>query len=452
MCCPISPSYRALTSLQQRPNEAKVKNLKTKDYLGKARLIATSNTSNTSTGFTGADRKQAIERQIIGTDDRLPENISYAATNLVQRNLSSRHVRDHSAPPVMGRNIFPPTPPPEHEKPAKHSSTPTNSLPLRTSSMRHADRRPQLAPYRSDSELSASESEQRRPRVGVPPQLAALADAKPSQSEQQNGTSRPRPSRTASEPRGPPSRNIYQRQASSRGQAPLYGETTNLSDADTVDEVYRLYQPQQPTFSSSQNNASNIRRPGSARQTAMRQEPYIDEEAEYYHEPQSLNRQNSDASSFEIMGNPYSNLHNNYNIVSSNSTSRSHNSGSRQRPPLPHQSSSTPATGNATTFTNAATEPSRGSLGGLSKIRVKVHANDDTRYIMIGPTIEYGDLESRVREKFGIKSRLRIKMEDDGDMITMADQEDLEMLLGTVRNWARKEKNEMGKMEVSRLV
>ena len=97
------------------------------------------------------------------------------------------------------------------------------------------------------------------------------------------------------------------------------------------------------------------------------------------------------------------------------------------------------------------TEPARGSLGGLTKIRVKVHAHDDTRYIMIGPSIEYGDLESKVREKFGIKSQLRIKMEDDGDMITMADQDDLEMLLGAVRNLARKEKNEMGKMEVSLL-
>lgn len=71
---------------------------------------------------------------------------------------------------------------------------------------------------------------------------------------------------------------------------------------------------------------------------------------------------------------------------------------------------------------------------------------------MIGPAIEYGDFESKVREKFSIKSQLKIKMQDDGDMITMGDQDDLEMLLQSVKSVARKERNEMGKMEVSVVV
>jgi hypothetical protein len=40
-----------------RPNAAKVKNLKTKDYLGKARLVAASDRSNAFTGFAGAEMK-----------------------------------------------------------------------------------------------------------------------------------------------------------------------------------------------------------------------------------------------------------------------------------------------------------------------------------------------------------------------------------------------------------
>ena len=40
-----------------RPNQAKVKNLKTKDYLGKARLVAASDRSNAFTGFAGAEIK-----------------------------------------------------------------------------------------------------------------------------------------------------------------------------------------------------------------------------------------------------------------------------------------------------------------------------------------------------------------------------------------------------------
>lgn len=40
-----------------RPNEAKVRNLKTKDYLGKARLVAASDRSNAFTGFAGSEMK-----------------------------------------------------------------------------------------------------------------------------------------------------------------------------------------------------------------------------------------------------------------------------------------------------------------------------------------------------------------------------------------------------------
>ena len=67
---------------------------------------------------------------------------------------------------------------------------------------------------------------------------------------------------------------------------------------------------------------------------------------------------------------------------------------------------------------------------------------------MIGAVIDFGDFESKIREKFAIKEQLKIRMQDDGDMITMGDQDDLEMLLASVRSAARKEKSEMGKMEV----
>jgi hypothetical protein len=43
---------------------------------------------------------------------------------------------------------------------------------------------------------------------------------------------------------------------------------------------------------------------------------------------------------------------------------------------------------------------------------------------------------------------LKIKMQDEGDMITMVDQEDLDLLLMASREIARREGSEMGKMEV----
>ena len=45
-----------------RPNEAKVRNLKTKDYLGKARLVAASDRANAFTGFAGSEIKNVSNR------------------------------------------------------------------------------------------------------------------------------------------------------------------------------------------------------------------------------------------------------------------------------------------------------------------------------------------------------------------------------------------------------
>ena len=95
-----------------RPNEAKVKNLKTKDYLGKARLVAASDRANAFTGFAGAEIKKLSNAS--SPDDRAEEKISYAATNLVKPHLQSRS-RQQSEPP-MSRTMFPPTPPPDSDK------------------------------------------------------------------------------------------------------------------------------------------------------------------------------------------------------------------------------------------------------------------------------------------------------------------------------------------------
>lgn len=89
----------------------------------------------------------------------------------------------------------------------------------------------------------------------------------------------------------------------------------------------------------------------------------------------------------------------------------------------------------------------------IRKVRVKVHAAEDTRYIMVGLAVEFPDFVDRIREKFAIRKRFKIKVRDDdmpdGDMITMGDQDDLEMALMSVKANARKERFDMGKMEVS---
>lgn len=45
-----------------RPNEAKVRNLQQKDYLGKARLVAASDRGNAFTGFSGTELNKGVRR------------------------------------------------------------------------------------------------------------------------------------------------------------------------------------------------------------------------------------------------------------------------------------------------------------------------------------------------------------------------------------------------------
>jgi hypothetical protein len=89
----------------------------------------------------------------------------------------------------------------------------------------------------------------------------------------------------------------------------------------------------------------------------------------------------------------------------------------------------------------------------LRTIRVKVHA-DDVRYVVVGPAIEFPDLVARIQEKFGLRRRFKIKVKDEdspeGEMITMGDQDDLDMVMMSVKQHARKQRSETGKMEVSR--
>lgn len=89
----------------------------------------------------------------------------------------------------------------------------------------------------------------------------------------------------------------------------------------------------------------------------------------------------------------------------------------------------------------------------IRKVRVKVHASEDTRYIMVGTAIEFPDLVDKIREKFVLRKRFKLKIRDDdmpdGDMITMGDQDDLEMAIMSIKTNARRDRAEMGKMDVS---
>ncbi|RDL34993.1 Tetratricopeptide [Venustampulla echinocandica] len=352
-----------------RPNQAKVKNLKTKDYLGKARVVAASDRANAFTGFAGAEMKRALQVEV--KDDRPAETISYAASNLVKPGLQSK--RQQSEPP-LNRNVFPPTPPPESEK----SSTSSSSQMSRGASVRNG---PKPMPAKLDMDKA-------RPRERYEVRDDGRSPPGP---QQRIGTSR-----TASEPRGPPARQYSSRE--SQSSRPQQQQQRRRRDEEEDDEypgeLYDMY-----------SSARSSRGPGRSRQ----QPKYIEEEDEY---ASDYDDGSFDEGEFEMVS---------------------------ARPP-PSRTRAPSSTGRG-----QSRRPE------LRKIRVKVHA-DDVRYVMIGAAIEFPDLVDKIREKFGIRKRFKIKVRDEdvpnGDMITLGDQDDLDMVIMGVKSEAKKERLEMGKMEL----
>ncbi|KAJ5247700.1 hypothetical protein N7468_002683 [Penicillium chermesinum] len=375
-----------------RPNPAKVKNLKTKDYLGKARLIAAANNQNNEHQWKP---EMVIEK--LTAEDR--EGMSWGATHLVHKNLSSR-TRQQSEPP-LNRHVFPPTPPPE-DRAAAAGATPLTQGHSRSSSLR-STRPPRLDLDRTGASLerrpSASDVHE---HVQVPnpgPPFAPAPAQKP-----RIGTTR-----TASEPRGPPNRQNLRGLALDTGrgqwaQEQQTGHRRNYSDTDYSTGHDYIQQQAYDAYSQPHGMSQGFGR-GSRHQPPQ----YIQEEDEFDSDP-------CDGEPLNDVG---------FEIV---------------RPGE--------APGQRRTRSPAGYRRATSRRPDVRRFRTKVHAPDDIRYIMIGPTIEYAEFEARIREKFGFQGPLKMRVQDDGDMITMVDQEDLDLLLTSARDVARRERSEMGKMEI----
>lgn len=376
-----------------RPNEAKVKNLKTKDYLGKARLVAASDRSNAFTGFTGAEIKKGGQA---AKDDRTEDKISYAATNLVKPELQSR-ARQQSEPP-LNRNVFPPTPPPETDRrSAGERSAPGANAPMsRAQSVRGGGPKPQPLnlgraafdqpssqepPRRQPTQRSASE----RPPPGRSRSMRDRGQRDPRDRDMRDRDARDR------EPRDVRDRDARDRDNRDRD----YSRTRRRgSDEDIIDDYYDTdgYPPARSS------------RGAYSRSKQSRRPAYIEEEEEDDYDGSDL-----DDAEFEMMS----------------------RTKSRRRSPA------------RSTRSGGAS-----NRGGASKIKVKVHSND-TRYVFISSDQLIGEFWQQIREKFGVRNKFKLEFEDDGDMITMADQDDLDMAIQAAKSHARKEGIDVPKMEVS---
>lgn len=335
-----------------RPNEAKVRNLKTKDYLGKARLVAASDRANAFTGFAGSEIKNAGKVEI--KDDRPADNISFAATNLVKPNIASRARTDGQPPAPNGQNVFPPTPPPESDRPRE--------LPARAASVRNGPK-------------------------PMPPKLNI--DRATNQDRYQKAMS-PDDAR----PRGPSRVNTA---TSSRSYSQQKPRRSSPVDEDAYpDDVYDMY--------SAGSRGSRSTRSGNGRRP--QQQRYMEDEDD---DGSDYDGNSIDEGDFEMM--------------------------------VPRR-----GTGSV-----AGSTRGQSRMPEVRKVRVKVHA-DDVRYIMVGTAVEFADMVDKVRDKFGLRRRFKIKVRDEdspSEMITMGDQDDLDMVMMGVKSQARKQKLEVGKLEVS---
>ncbi|OJJ46597.1 hypothetical protein ASPZODRAFT_66568, partial [Penicilliopsis zonata CBS 506.65] len=361
-----------------RPNAAKVKNLKAKDYLGKARVVASADRLNNNI----TDYKLPLTGMAHAPDDRLPENISYAATHLVHKDLAGRS-RQQSEPP-LNRIAFPPTPPPEGEKAnggneaAFDNATGSSTLPPAGRSSR---------PPRLDLEKSSLHVS------GRPGGSESLAIDRQQRENPRIGTTR-----TASEPRGPSARQHSRTHS---------GQQRGLARWEPSENPLREDEHIQGDIQIRIGDSRSMADPGRGGTSFPRHHrqplPEDDEDSG------SCDEEAENDGGFEIMGER------------------------RRRTQSPVRES----------------RRANSRRPEVRKFRIKVHALEDTRYVMIGPTVEFAEFEGKIREKFGLRSRLRIKMQDDGDMITMGDQDDLDLLVSSAKQLARKDGSDMGKMETA---
>ncbi|KAI9893696.1 MAG: hypothetical protein M1814_005912 [Vezdaea aestivalis] len=386
-----------------RPNAAKVKNLKTKDYLGKARLVAAAEAGSHGIAANPEARRNMLLEQI-AKDDRSPDSISYAATNLVNPNLRSHRTRQQSEPPLH-RQVFPPTPPPEDRTPPLTGGTTLSAASI--TSAPAGDNRPPRSSSRGPARkpealtlLHSNTSSLRSPESG--------AAVKP-----RRGTIR-----TASEPRAPSTRQMY---GAPRSKSKDRNQLRDRPQIQTISAV-EDFEPSRERFSgasqdsfklrpmSGSSNGSIAHRRGSSRLVGYEQSIIEEDEGEEDSRGSS-GSYDSEASTTE------------FEIMSPDLQPPKRDLGRAQ-------------------------SRTRSRRPEIRKIRVKVHFDDDTRNVMITPMTEFDDFKEGLREKLKLQSRFKIKIKDDGDLITMGDQDDLDMAISTSKSEARRKMLDMGRMEV----
>jgi hypothetical protein len=362
--------------------------------------------------------------QTAAQDERSPSEISFAASNLVKKDLVSR--RDDAD--TKDRGGFPPTPPPENEftpgKPVRANTVaaPGRETPGmqggRSMSIRDQERRDQSQSRAGSERGDRGDPRGLEPGYGPPRRAQTSAVPEPRRAYSARNAPPSTSSRSGSI-RGdrPPMRDLERDRSQMR--EPRREQSRRRNDyADEIesnpynDDLYDMYgsERREPSVAPSRRGPGSVRRQQSTRR-------YEDDEyASDAYEGSSFDEEEA----FEMLD------------------SRSVRSGSSRRLDVKKVSKAALSQNSGTTEIN------------FFQIKIKAHGEIDTRMIIITTGVDYAEFVQRLQEKFGYRKNVRCKIQDeDGDgMISLSDQEDLDNAISAAKRLARRERSEFGRLEV----
>ncbi|BFZ60386.1 hypothetical protein YB2330_001422 [Saitoella coloradoensis] len=400
-----------------RPNEKKVKNAGTKDYIGKAKLVATTDAKDAYTGFSGAEMMRTPEKD---NDDRVSEGgsgpgsggRSFAASNLVKppgRSFSmlSKSSQKESVPErsasVRGRGggfptrpIQPPTPPM-----SDYNGSPQ---PARDRGRHSSD---------LDSELSSA--------------LSALS------SDLRTPPSKPPKSKPPRPPRG---------DEGVDGVPPLRSQMRTVSSRDTSRAVSRPKSGSESVTPSRSRATSESRRERDRSRRAPSPGPLDDVYNDYFDGRQRVRPSTASPSASSRT------------MATVRDRERMRSTSRSQRPPPSRKNTYERVSfedddeeyfegPDAYMDEDQLFEPvtSRRAEIVIRKVKLRVRL-DDVRVITIRPDVSFRELENSVRKKFELARAPKMKFRDeDGELIRLGDEDDLEEALTQAKKEAMKDQN-----------
>ena len=85
----------------------------------------------------------------------------------------------------------------------------------------------------------------------------------------------------------------------------------------------------------------------------------------------------------------------------------------------------------------------------IKNIHFKLHHNDEIRYVVVAVGMPFAELLQQISTKVETTRKIRLRTRDeDDDLITIGDQEDLDILISACKQRAEAQSLDTGKMEI----